>query len=244
MKITIQLLTLVLVFGFLTIGKSQESTITYESENLKIVQITDNSFIHISYLETETFGKVPCNGLIYLNSNQAVVFDTPTNNPASKELIKWIQSTQKAEIKGVFFNHFHIDCTGGQDALNEAEIPIYAHTKTLELLDNPKGPKVFTEQMSLTVGDEEIVGHHLGEAHTIDNIVCYIPSEELIFGGCMVKSIGAKKGNLEDANIEEWSNTIEKIKREYPNLKTIVPGHGKHGGTELLDYTIELFKTN
>lgn len=237
-----------LVFLFLALiqlqCKSEEDTRTYTSENLKIVPISENSFIHISYLETEEYGKVACNGLIYINNNEAVVFDTPTNNRASQELIKWLKKTQKAEIKGVVFNHFHIDCTGGQDVFRNEEIPTFAHTRTFDLLGKPYGPKVFEDRMYLKVGSEEIVGHYLGKAHTEDNIVCYIPSEELLFGGCMVKSIGAKKGNLADAHLGEWSNTIEKIKEQYPNLKTIVPGHGAQGSTKLLDYTIELFKTN
>lgn len=224
--------------------KSNKDTRTYNSENLKIFPISENSFIHESYLETSEYGTVACNGLIYINNNEAVVFDTPVDNKASWELIQWVKKSQKAEIKGVIFNHFHEDCTGGQEIFQNENIPAYAHLKTFDLLGDPTGPKVFEERMYLKVGKEEIVGHYLGKAHTEDNIVCYIPSEELLFGGCMIKSIGAKKGNLADAHLGEWSNTVKKIKDEYPNLKTVVPGHGEHGNTELLDYTIKLFKPN
>ncbi len=53
--------------------------------------------------------------------------------------------------------------------------------------------------------------------------------------------MNAGKGNLEDANVEEWSATVEKIKKDLPNLKMVVPEHGEYGGAELLDYTIQLF---
>ena len=36
---------------------------------------------------------------------------------------------------------------------------------------------------------------------------------------------------------------VEKIKKEYPNLKIVVPGHGETGNQKLLDYTIKLFTT-
>jgi metallo-beta-lactamase class B len=58
----------------------------------------------------------------------------------------------------------------------------------------------------------------------------------------MVKSMNASKGNLEDANVKEWSNTIRKIKSKYPAASLVVPGHGNAGGQELLDYTITLFE--
>jgi metallo-beta-lactamase class B len=33
-----------------------------------------------------------------------------------------------------------------------------------------------------------------------------------------------------------------KIKKAFPNLKKVIPGHGEIGDTALLDYTIQLFK--
>ena len=70
----------------------------------------------------------------------------------------------------------------------------------------------------------------------------YIPEDNLLFGGCMVKEVGAGEGNLEDANVTAWPTTIRAIKQTYPSLQVVVPGHGQAGGTELLDYTIELFE--
>lgn len=81
-----------------------------------------------------------------------------------------------------------------------------------------------------------------GEGHTKDNVVGYFPEAEAIFGGCLIKESGAGKGNLEDANVAAWSATVKKLKRSYPRAKTVIPGHGKSGGRELLDYTIKLFE--
>jgi metallo-beta-lactamase class B len=48
---------------------------------------------------------------------------------------------------------------------------------------------------------------------------------------------------LGDANVNSWSNTVEAVKNRFPDAKIVVPGHGQHGNIELLDYTINLFKT-
>ena len=224
--------------------KSQKPNTAYGTETLKIISISENSFIHISYLNTNDFGKVACNGLIYISDNEAVVFDTPTDNKVSKELIKWLKNSKNTEVKAVVINHFHLDCLGGLQAFHDSNIPSYANYETIALAkdDGVVLPKIgFDIQNELDVGGKKVVNHHFGEAHTTDNIISYIPEEELIFGGCMIKSVKASKGNLEDANTAEWSNTVQKIKDSYPNLKVVVPGHGNYAGTELLDYTIELF---
>lgn len=52
----------------------------YRTNNLIITQISENTFIHTSYLQTNDFGNVPCNGLIVRDSNEAIIFDTPTND--------------------------------------------------------------------------------------------------------------------------------------------------------------------
>jgi len=59
----------------------------YESENLSINKISDHVYQHISYLNTESFGKVACNGMVVINGQEALVFDTPSDDASSQELI-------------------------------------------------------------------------------------------------------------------------------------------------------------
>jgi metallo-beta-lactamase class B len=56
-----------------------------------------------------------------------------------------------------------------------------------------------------------------------------------------MKELGASKGYLGDANVGEWPTTVGKVKAAYPQVKWVVPGHGKVGDASLLDYTIRLF---
>ena len=221
----------------------------YESETLKIQKLAKGIYLHKSYLETESWGKVGCNGMVYMNGKEAIVFDTPTNDKASEELISWIENKKKKNIKYVIVTHFHEDCLGGLKAFNDREIESLCHFKTMWKLmseNSPTLPKVSFQKDSwtLTVGNEQVILSFFGEGHTTDNIVAYIPSERALFGGCLIKSVEASKGYLGDANVASWSQTVEKIKKEWPELEVVVPGHGKSGGMELLDYTIELFKEN
>ncbi len=200
--------------------------------------------MHISFLQTQTWGKVGCNGMIYIHKNQAFIFDTPADNETSEALIKTVEE-QKIKIKGVIVNHFHNDCLGGLEAFHKKGIKSYASEKTIELAkkDSVTVPQIgFKEKLTLRIGKKEIVNQYLGEAHTKDNIISFIPSENTMFGGCMVKELNAGKGFLGDANEKEWSNTIRNVKTTFPNIEKVIPGHGKVGGPDLLDYTIRLFE--
>ncbi|MBN3521934.1 subclass B1 metallo-beta-lactamase [Algoriphagus lutimaris] len=225
-------------------GQSQEKNFIYESETLQIEQIAPHTFVHTSYLNTDDFGKVSCNGMMVINQNEALVFDTPANGEASDELINWLENEQKVKVKAVVATHFHWDCLGGLNEFHNKGIPSYASEKNIELAKKAAYPipeNGFKNKLKLQVGNQKVTNQYLGEGHTKDNFVAYVPSDQVIFGGCMIKTLGAGNGNLEDANVPSWPETVKKVKSTFPKTQIVIPGHGKIGGVELLDYTIELF---
>ncbi len=234
-----------LTSGCLLLRKQQK--VTYISSTLEIERISKNTFLHRSFLVTEKWGKFPCNGLVYINDKEAIVFDTPVSDSVSAELIAWIENKKNVKVKHVVINHFHDDCLGGLAAFHSKNIPSYASELTCALaredsVNNPVVPQnAFERQLTLNVGDGKVTNMYFGEGHTKDNIVSYIPSEKLLFGGCLIKAKKAGKGNLADANTEEWSATVRKVKDFFPNAKYVIPGHGQYGDTSLLGYTIALF---
>lgn len=216
----------------------------YKSEDLKIVKVTDHIYQHISYLDTEDWGRVGCNGMIVLDHNEALIYDTPTDDKVSAELISWIENELLATVKGIVVTHFHVDCLGGLAEFHRRKIPSFAGelTQGLATINDLIIPQnAIRNRTTHEVGDIKVISRYFGPGHTQDNIVGYVPSENTLFGGCLVKANGAGKGNLADANIKLWPSTIQKVKETYPMIKTIIPGHGETGGVELLDYTAELF---
>lgn len=223
---------------------AQENSFVYKSKTLQIEQISPNTYVHVSFLNTDDFGKVACNGMIVMNEEEALVFDTPANEEASLELINWLENDKKAKVTGVVATHFHWDCLGGLNEFHLKGIPSFATKKTIALAKTagyPLPQNGFRNKLKLEAGGVKVINQYLGEGHTKDNFVSYVPSDQVIFGGCMVKALGAGNGNLEDANVSQWSSTVNKVKSTFPEIKIVIPGHGKIGGTELLDYTVEMF---
>lgn len=249
MRIIKSLFIILFSFIILRCGSQHANNFTakeiYKTENLIITQISENAFIHTSFKQTNDFGNVPCNGLIVKNGTETIIFDTPTNDKSSEELIQWINKTLHAKINAVIPTHFHDDSLGGLQAFHNHHIPSYSYSKTIELAQQNNfviPQNSFSDSLILKVGNEKTITKFFGEGHTKDNTVGYFPSENILFGGCLLKELEASKGYLGDANVSTWSATVEKVKKEYPNVKIVVPGHGEYGNHKLLDYTITLFK--
>ncbi len=213
--------------------------------SLEIVKLSDSEFLHISYLKDGNGGYIPCNGFVFVDSGEALIFDTPINDTLSNQLVDYITNELKASVKGVIVNHSHIDASGGLKAFENRNIPSYASQRTADELANKSVviTKPFDTLQQVQVGTTIVYNHFIGEAHTRDNIVSYIPNTNTLVGGCMIKSVGALKGNIKDANLDEWPETIAKIKATFKDVEKVVPGHGGVGDTLLLDYTIKTFSS-
>jgi len=232
---------------FLGCKEAKAKKEAYRSETLLINKISEMVYEHTSYLNTESFGKVPCNGMIVCNKNEAVIFDTPIDDASSAELINWVVNTLKCKIVAIIPTHYHGDNLGGLDEFHKQGIPSYAYQRTIQIAKEqglPVPQNGFESFLELEVGGEKVYADFLGEGHTCDNTIGYFPMGDIMFGGCLVKEVGAGKGNLSEASPSQWSETVRKVKAKYPDVKTIIPGHGKSGGTELLDYTIALFNVS
>lgn len=221
--------------------KSSSPTII---SKIQIDSIAPNVWIHRSFLNTKDFGRVTCNGVIFKDQDEVVVIDTPVDDSSSYELIQWINNQLHAEIIAVIPTHFHEDCLGGLSVFHQSKILSFANIHTIDSAQSQNViiPKIgFNQELEIRVGNEEVICSFVGAGHTRDNIIVSIPSQKVLFGGCLVKEIGATKGNLEDADINAWPITIQTLKEKFPEAQIIVPGHGKFGDRSLLDYTESLF---
>jgi metallo-beta-lactamase class B len=221
------------------------ATVVYESDVLTITQISDNAYVHTSYLQTESFGKVGCNGLLVYDHGETIIFDTPTTDSVSSLLMYWIETSLHSNVKAVIATHFHEDCLGGLNAFHQHSVASYANQHTIALahendLELPE--HAFHDSLSLAVGETSVMVRYFGEGHTRDNVVGYFPKEHILFGGCLIKAQDATKGFLGDANVDAWPITVEKVKKAFPHVEVVIPGHGAIGDASLLDYTIKLFR--
>jgi metallo-beta-lactamase class B len=226
-----------------TLSHAQCDTISI-SPDIHLIRIADDAYVHLSHAEIPPFGRVGSNGLILVNDGEAFLFDTPVNDSLTKTLISWIQDTMGIKIVGFLPNHWHSDCMGGLAYLKSLGIESYANRRTIaiaELKHLPIPEHAFNDSLTLRLGDKEIFCYYPGPAHTLDNIVVWIPSERILFAGCMVKEMRAQSlGNTSDGDLAAYPKTIKKVLDKFGNARVVVPGHGEFGGVELLQHTMKL----
>lgn len=223
--------------------KNKETVI---SENIKLYQLTKDSYIHVTYREFPQWGKVPANGLLYIRNGKALLVDTPWDNEMTVKLSDWVRDSLKAEITHVVGGHSHEDCLGELEALQKRKVKSYCHQITRQICEERKLPLpgiTFEDSLNIVFEGVKVSLMYFGGGHTVDNIVVWIPGEKLLFGGCMVKSLSSGNlGNTREADLEAWPGTIEKVIKRFKDAEIVIPGHGRSGGTELLSHTLVLLR--
>lgn len=214
------------------------------SEDIRVEEISSGIWLHTTYMDVEGYGKVGANGLIVINGQVAMMIDLPWTNEQTGILFDWVKDKQQAKIQTVVPTHSHTDCAGGLAEAHKRGANSWAFVETIEKLKKRKRavPKHgFAKTKRLTCGDVVIELAYLGAGHTRDNIVAWIPSQKVLFGGCLVKSLEAKNlGNTKEADLGSYPKTLKTVLQKYASAKVIVPGHGKPGSSQLIKHTIEL----
>lgn len=112
-------------------------------------------------------------------------------------------------------------------------------------MEFPKPDHVFPIEKGLfiTKGKLSFDVYFPGESHSPDNLIVYIKEMNLLFGGCMVKSLESPNlGFTGDANMSEWPVSVKKVQEKYASAQLVIPHHGNWGGMDLVQHTLDLFK--
>ena len=209
-----------------------------------VAKLADGTWV-FSFTHQMDDGKTvfPANGLAVDTADGAVLVD-PGWEPAQTEaILKWARAALKHPVKSAISTHAHADRSAGIGVLAKHGIPSYGLARTAEILKAQHQPPVkpipHLEDRPWT-GPGKIEVRYPGPGHAPDNLVVWIPSAKILYGGCLVKSVTANGlGNLEDADVKAWPAAIKTLQHAYPDAAIVIPGHGTLKGDSLA-HTLEL----
>ncbi|MBN2805049.1 MAG: subclass B1 metallo-beta-lactamase [Prolixibacteraceae bacterium] len=210
------------------------------SETIQLIEIHPEFYIHESYTATE-YGGFTSNGLLLISNGKALMIDTPMTEAETKTIVEFLKDSMNVKLEQFIGGHFHDDCIGGMAFLKAQGVPTLLGIRTEELCKThglPLPDKTFDQELLFTFEAISVSCFYPGGGHTFDNIVVYFPEQQILFGGCLVKSADSRGlGNLADAVPTSWDASIEKVMNRFPDAKIVIPGHGSHGNIELLNHT-------
>jgi metallo-beta-lactamase class B len=211
--------------------------------SIQLIHLKDSVFIDVTWDYDGNF-RFSSNGMLFVRNGKALLIDTPMDNKKTEKLIVFLKDSMNIEVTKLIIGHFHNDCLGGLECIKSRGIESVANYMTIDKckeLGLPLPSTSFRDSLVFDYFGEQVVCRYFGAGHTADNITVWFPSEKILFGGCLIRSMSAKNlGNLSDAVVKDWDATVKKIIQKYPDIDIVVPGHGEYGGSELLDYTIKL----
>lgn len=230
------------IFGQIN-GSNQEYII---SEDIKLIQLKDSVFMHISADYDKEYGRFTSNGIVFIRNGKALIIDTPMDTNKTKDLIEYLSGSMNVQTELFIAGHFHADCVGGIDFIKRNNIRSITGCLTSALSEEhhiSKADTCFNDSLIINFHGSTIECFYPGAAHTKDNIVIWFDAEKILFGGCMIKSMKSNTpGNLSDADTASWENSLTNVSKRYVNAEIVVPGHGSPGTKELFEHTIKIIQ--
>ena len=233
------------LFGFLMglaglIGHAAEAEVEVDVE---VTPLVEGVWLHRSAQMTESWGRVSSNGLVVQEGDHLVVIDTAWGAAPSRALLEWIDRELGLPVERLIVTHFHSDRLGGWEVFAERGARVVASRRTLELAG--VAPTAAFDLFELAVGEKLMRGEleilYPGAAHAEDNVVVWLGDSKVLAGGCVVRAKGSRNlGNVEDASVPDWADSMRRVQAAYPDAEIVLPGHGAAGGVELVQHTIDL----
>lgn len=213
---------------------------------LKFAKITDNIY---NYTTHHLFsGNLFPSNSAYLVTNEGIVlFDTPWDETQFQPLLDSIQKRHNKKVVMCIATHFHDDSSAGLEYYTSKGIKTYTskYTKELSIKNgNSQAQYTFEKDTVFNVGGYRFETFYPGEGHSPDNIVIWVEKDKFLFGGCFLKSLENNDlGNLEDANVDVWDESLIKLMKKYPKPKYIETGHFSGSkGWKSVKHTLKLVK--
>ena len=170
----------------------------------------------------------PSNGLIVRDGDELLLIDTAWGAKTQRHFE--IEKQIGLPVTRAVSTHFHDDRVGGVDVLRAAGVVTYASPSTRRLAE-AEGNEIPTHSLEglSSSGDAVRFGpvelFYPGAAHSTDNLVVYVPSANVLYGGCAVHELSSTSaGNVADADLAEWPTSVERIQKHYPKQRSSFPG--------------------
>ena len=182
-----------------------------------------------------------------LTDEGVVVVDALGTIALGEALVKAIRKVTDKPIRRVVVTHYHADHFYGLEPLRKAGADVWAHVAGREYLVSGEGARRLEQRSrdlfpwvepgmrlvpadhwlerdeSFTLGGVRFEVHHLGPAHSPEDVIVVVPSEGVIFSGDIL--FAGRIPFVGEADSRQWLEKIDRLLAMKPVL--MVTGHGQ-----------------
>lgn len=196
---------------------------------VEISHLRGQSYLYITYGKPDEKTFYPANSMFVRTPAGIVLLDTPWNDDQTEALLKKLETLYHEKVIACINTHWHADRVGGVNTLTAHHISTWASAATVAACQangKPTPAHAFTKDTSFMFGGVPLQTFYPGAGHTADNIVVYVPQDQVLFAGCFLKSGKATSiGYTGDADLKAWAGSVEKLEKKFPDASIVVPGH-------------------
>ena len=167
--------------------------------------------------------------VLVTNEGVALVDDMYERNYA--DIMVQLKGITEQPVKYVFNTHQHDDHAGSNaKMMSSAEVISHRNVRAnMVKLRQPGQPRVvFSDEMSVFLGGQEIRAHYFGRGHTNGDAVIYFPALRVIHSGDLFLTNSATPLPFMDfaqgGSAVEWTGTLDRMMSL--DFDTVIPGHG------------------
>jgi glyoxylase-like metal-dependent hydrolase (beta-lactamase superfamily II) len=207
--------------------------------------------VHTHSAATDTFA---VNSHLLETAQSLILIDTQMTVSEATKVQELITKLRKPLV-AIFITHPHPDHYNniGYFLKNNPKIPVYATAATSNAIstddarlraywspfyrnDYPSGLTLPTRTVkageTLTFDHLSLQFDEMGAGEASNSLLIYLPATKALFVGDLVYS-GAY-ANIREGRSKSWLANLDMVKKKYPAVTTIYPGHGPSGKKDLL----------
>jgi metallo-beta-lactamase class B len=216
------------------------------TQKLIISQLTNDFYIYTTFGDPGNGNLFPANGMYIVTDSGVILLDTPWDTTQFQPLLDSIKWRHHKNVIMCISTHFHSDRTAGLNYYKGKGIKTYTTKLTDDLSKEKKEPRaeflIYKDTM-FNFGPHTFETFYPGKGHSPDNILLWFSKEKILYGGCFIKSMETgSPGNLSDANIDEWINSIRKVQSKFSDPNYVIPGHQGWTSKKSVSHTLKLLK--
>jgi cyclase len=145
-----------------------------------------------------------------------------------------VKSVTSQPIKYIVTTHHHSDHSGGNGkfissaqivSTANARINIVGHKQPNAQANMVPAQLVFTQEMSIFLGGQEVRAKYVGRGHTDGDAIVYFPSLRTLHTGDLMAGTSPLIDYPGGGSLAEWAKTLDGALTL--DFDTVIPGHGK-----------------